>query len=520
MAIELGGALTYDEILEMQRYSGTEGVNVKWLGATGDGSTDDTTAIQAAINWNSISMVVTSQTTSGTTLTFGGNLTAAFAARLNAGTNVNVTNVTDRDTLQNFNISPFTQTRYTNASASVGAGTVTISLAVLGTVEVGDVIRFDFADRGKIYFPPGTYKVTAALELNYYDEMSFVLEGAGNGSVITGSVNGAILSRTVGNTASGIKVVRNLKVVNGHATGTGIKLLGCVGASVENCHVTAYRGIECDSGNSWQVTNCKLTGISGASTTSGSIGIYGENATSIINTDIQAFHHGIRHSNVGLQVIGGRIEVCDAGIFLGQDRSGGTELSSAVVLAGISMESNITAIHLFSASNVNLLAVSQGSNDGAGPGGADPERGVYIESAGSVTLAGCNMGGYYSVAALDASGSTGSTAMIGGTFTADSGGGSNIIGPTDNEKFTSISNGHIGHYDGQQVTLTVGNLPTAAGAFMGKVYRVSDATSATPGRSWSGGSLTTNAVAGGGSVVAPVVCVWDGTAGAFKWVVI
>ena len=134
--------------------------------------------------------------------------------------------------------------------------------------------------------------------------------------------------------------------MNNNGAGGGIRMMGTVGGSIENCHVTAYRGLALLSGNSWQVFNSKLT----SGRASGSVGIIGSNAVSIVNCDIQAFEHGIRHHNMGLQVIGGRIEVCTVGIMLGQDQNGNNFQSTAFFIAGTSMEANGIGIHANAAS--------------------------------------------------------------------------------------------------------------------------------------------------------------------------
>lgn len=290
-------------------------------------------------------------------------------------------------------------------------------------------------DRGIIFFPPGTYKVTQSIVFDGKNpdttttssggsdvgELSITFMGVGDASIISGNFSDYIFKRSNGNTVSGTRAFRNLRISNVHATGGGILMMGFVGGSIENCKIGAYRCVTATSYNCLQMLNCNLA----SGTASGAWGVLGANGLAIINCDIQACAHGIRHYNIGLQVIGGRIEDCTVGIMLGQDIDGSSSASSAGVILGVSMENNITGIYANSAINFLIAGVSQG--------GANPaiQYGVRCVTLNSSLLTGVSMSNSsaFGVAAFDLTGTDGGLTIIG--CTAAGGGGTQWSLPAD-----------------------------------------------------------------------------------------
>ncbi len=265
-------------------------------------------------------------------------------------------------------------------------------------------------DRGIIFFPPGTYKATSAITFNYDGEHSIIFEGCGDLSTLSGNFNGYILDRSNTNPTGGIRVIRNLKISNAHATGGCIRFEGSVAGSVENCFLNGYRVITAIAGNSWHIQNCNIVG----STSAGAWGIMAANAVAVINCDFQACAHGIRHYNTGLQVIGGRIETCTVGIMLGQDESGNSTQSTGALVAATSMEANQTGIDLNSCSLANIIGVHAS-------GGVSMVRGFYCHGASFSILNACATSGSYTTAGFDADCNGG--LVFNGCQGASSGGG-------------------------------------------------------------------------------------------------
>jgi hypothetical protein len=495
----LGRDLTYDEIVSLLNYGPNHGINVKWFRATGDGVTDDADAINRAINWNSIEMAVTAQTVAGgTTLTFGANLTAAFAARLNAGTQVNVYNVTDPTTIRHVGSGGLTSF-YVDNSASVGAGTLTIIQdgildPVLGTVEVGDIIRFSFAERGRIFFPPGTYLIGEELTFNWNgDNHSLILTGCGDASFITGSFAGYLIDRSVQNPTTGTIVVEKLRLHNGNAAGGGVRIRGVVGgAAVRDCKISAFKGIVCTNGNSWEVSNNKLNW----STTAGSVGIICSNGGTISNNDIVSYDEGIRHGNLGIHIFGGRIEVCNTGILLGKNEGGSNENSSGFVLSGISMESCIEyGIRCYECGSGAIIGVGVTANDGNGV------RGIDLSGSSYVTVAASSVAGTFSTCGINAD-NAGGAVFISVNSSITGGGGTDWLFPSDAEKVELINCSTL-------QTPTVSQLPTADPYWATRLRLVDDATTTT----WS----ATAAVVGGGTLTVVTTC--RNVAGTWTWTI-
>jgi Pectate lyase superfamily protein len=254
------------------------------------------------------------------------------------------------------------------------------------------------AHRGVIFFPPGTYKVSAPITFNHDGELSIIFQGVGNLSRITGSVSGGILERSNTNTTGGIRVIRDLKIENHHATGHGIMLRGSVGGCIENCMIGAYRGIDLKDSMDTTVKSVALHSGVGA----GSVGIIAANAVTVIGCDITLFDHGIRAHNIGLQVIGGRMEMNNVAIMLGRDENGAKFQSTGFLIAATSMERNQTGIYFDAATAGQVTGVSIGS-------GAPVLCGLDIRGGYSTLISGVNAGGPFSSAAIDARGAGGVT---------------------------------------------------------------------------------------------------------------
>src|ERR1043165_2428873 len=114
------------------------------------------------------------------------------------------------------------------------------------------------ANRGTIYFPVGTYKVTNPVTFNYDGNLSICFRGEGSASLIQGTVNGYIFDRslvTPNNTIGG-RIFEKLSLVNGSSTAnTGcIRVGSSSGVYIRDCVIKGQVGITTEDsvGNSSQ----------------------------------------------------------------------------------------------------------------------------------------------------------------------------------------------------------------------------------------------------------------------------
>lgn len=244
---------------------------------------------------------------------------------------------------------------------------------------------------GTVYFPKGTYKLTAAVLFEAANlNIRFLFEP---GAKLIGDFADALLKRSPNSPIGGVHVVENGTFENGNAGGKCIMLHSCVSGRIANCQLsgsaTGLIGVETYNSQSVTLDTCTLTGFAGT-------GIMAGNATFVLDSDITGCLEGIRHSNIGLVVIGGRFEVNGCAIRLGMDSTGAGFTSAGVHISGLSMESNDKGIEAGNASGVFIGGVSCQVAVDAPPGldTTDGPFGLYVDSS-NVEVSGCSFGGDY-----------------------------------------------------------------------------------------------------------------------------
>lgn len=224
--------------------------------------------------------------------------------------------------------------------------------------------------QGRFYVPEGTYKTTAPISTARL--IDFVMQGDGPGSCIIGNFAGAMGSPTgyiiAGATAGGQKgpsVIRDLNLVNNAQTaGTGAIWMPFGTSIIESCWLKGFNAVNLSNGNDGGAPSSMVRGnlfnCSANNTVAGSWAIAASNSHSLIGNDIAGFDHGIRASNTGVTILGGRFEVNNIGIALGitdwyPNAPGnpggifgqnlvGILQSSGTLIAGMSFEQNNTAV--------------------------------------------------------------------------------------------------------------------------------------------------------------------------------
>jgi hypothetical protein len=258
------------------------------------------------------------------------------------------------------------------------------------------------ANRGLIFFPAGTYRITAPITANFNGELSIIFQGVGFASRIIGSVNGPLIDRSNENSTSGIRVIEKLDLKNEHPSGTAIRWLGSVGSAIRDCRVNAFIGCDVSgNGGGFAIQNLHCTG-GGAP---GSIGICAGGHIAIHGCDITGWDHGIRCSLGGQSILGCRLEVNNQAIVLGLDRAGNVMQTNANIIGGCTFEANQTAIRVGAADGFTIHSIAL-------TGGVSMSRGLWLESAAHGLISGVAISGHYSVAGIDTSGSNGRVVFI------------------------------------------------------------------------------------------------------------
>lgn len=354
--------------------------------------------------------------------------TGATAARTDADARSDIYNVKDYGALGN------------NVNDDTAA--IQAAINIINSARAGQ----DGTYTGTIFFPPGTYKITSALNLFNGNSVnqSFVFQGTGRASLITGSFadylirydpaagtggldnfvlrdmylknsysnaitaaswSGGTATYTTtsahgvgvgaeiqitgmapvgyngtfttiaGTTGSTVKVTMSnpgAQTTLGILVGGGIKLFNTNTTSIYNAQIAANvavnTGAQFSFGGAFNVSmfNVHLGGVSGSNPPPGNYGwLTNADAGGCYGCDIQNFDHGIHAFGAAAgSVFGGRIEVNNIGINLGQDETGADNQTSDVTISGVSMEANNEAMYISHASNLVVSAVSiQGSTN-------------------------------------------------------------------------------------------------------------------------------------------------------------
>jgi hypothetical protein len=240
---------------------------------------------------------------------------------------------------------------------------------------------------GTILFPAGTYKVTSAITVDSTPSCKFLGEA---NAVIAGDFNGYIFNVSGGfnYACHAFEHLRITNTNNTNVTSGCIKFSGTISGKVTSCVIGSDGGIGVNQDSSQDITCDTCTFIGDGIGGAGGIGFMAGNAGAAINCDFVGWSEAaIRHQNLGLNVIGCRIEVCSGGIQLGLDASGGNASSAGVHISGVSMESNDVHIKLFAASGVKIEGV------GAQSFVAGNTHGLWIVGGSAVHVDSCGFSG-------------------------------------------------------------------------------------------------------------------------------
>ena len=210
-------------------------------------------------------------------------------------------------------------------------------------------------NRGTIYFPPGTYRVSAPIDLSEYVVNAHLIGEMGL-STIVGDLSDYVIKRGIlgnmGGTGGG-HLIKKLKIINKHANGGGIRFGNCVGGAIRNCDITANQGINTaqdDSligGGYWgsmeiSIENCHLR--PGANV-AGSCGIMQFADGPVTNCTVIGFDVGMKiWGGQGCQTLMGcYFERNNIGLYPGMSPRASASVSNYMV-SGCRFKNNGTAI--------------------------------------------------------------------------------------------------------------------------------------------------------------------------------
>jgi hypothetical protein len=171
---------------------------------------------------------------------------------------------------------------------------------------------------GIVYFPSGTYSVTAPLTFSQTLPTSVALIGSGyRSAVIVGNFAGYIISKTDNNIPS-LQTVQDLTIINNRVNvdSGAILFQNTERGLITRCYIVGFIGIRTDS-NAFDthIEDCSLPGLGGAPL--GSIGIM-MGQTTVVNCRITGYDEAIRVTNIGGSIIGCACEVNRTAVMLGK----------------------------------------------------------------------------------------------------------------------------------------------------------------------------------------------------------
>lgn len=373
---------------------------------------------------------------------------------------------------------------------AIGDGTTDDTTAVQAAVD-----WTSGANRGTIYFPPGTYKVTAPITFNYAGALSICFRGEGAVSSINGTVNtGYILDRHLGSPSNQATVViEKLSISNNSGTaGTGgIRLGSTISGIIRDCAVGGFNCITTEDATGVSSQNILMDEVRPLpSNAIGGHGIIMGGAGAILGCDVHGADTGMRLYGSGWTVFGCRVERCNTAYLLGVDSAGTDQGASGFSMVGGTTEGCVVNMDFsgtcsgFFISAINFLN-HLSPNCGPDPGTGSPERGIWIRAnkASGGVISGVSAGGDACTVAqiqVDAATNRSDILFVGCTATVLRGGGAPYVFP---------SNAYTAQFQNcNSVPIwTFSQLPTGGNVLEGDEFDISDGTD---GLTW--GQTVTN----------------------------
>lgn len=245
-------------------------------------------------------------------------------------------------------------------------------------------------NRGTIFFPPGIYVVSQAIDFSI-PNINVAFVGV-PGATVTVNFSDYVFKRGPDGAAgtAGVHIIENLTIINTNATGGAIRMGQCVGAAIRNCVITANLGINTSvadgstdqSSLSVSIENCTL---SPGANPSGSIGLMLLANGPVIGCHVKGYAIGVETwgPEGATNILGCTFELCGIGYKPGVTPTGAST-SSGITLSGCLFKNCGTAIG-GSVANACFSGIRIEGDTGTIAG--DPQYGINI-SAGVCVFAG------------------------------------------------------------------------------------------------------------------------------------
>ena len=263
--------------------------------------------------------------------------------------------------------------------------------------------------RGTIYFPPGTYYVSAPIDFSataspQASGLFVAFRGEMGLTTIVGDFADYVLKRGVESTPrwDGHWDIERLTIINRHAGGGGIRLGATQGSSIRDCDITADVAINDDNTDNFidggnvngafelLIENCNCRPYNTLAT--GSIGLYKCSDGPVTNCTFTGFDVGTctASGQGGAAFLGCYWEGNNYGFFPGHGVEAWAGSGSNFVLEGGHFKNNGIAIYGGGGSGIYhgvYIEAATGSISG------NPQYGIRVVSGGAGTFAGMSING-------------------------------------------------------------------------------------------------------------------------------
>ena len=487
----------------LQQRSG-DFINVRDYGAVGDGSTDDTAAIQAAFNDIKIQSVG-----SGTVVTLPSAPQGHVyfpAGTYKVASNINMNNLgsvavtgdgpgsaiigsfgpTTADTTSTFNIAS-SLVNWTAAGAAPANGRLIGIVSTTGTLPTPLAV-------GNLYYIVSSSGTTCKLS-NTSGGAALTLGGSQSGTtVLVDMLSGFIFGATTqNNNGNGPAIFRDLNIQNGATSRFSGCILTVTPTQVDTCQLGGFNCLDFvvgtgnanGQGSPATATACSVRNTefrcSAAATVVGSWGVCIGNAQSVFDCDLESFDNAIRHNSTGGNIASTRIEVSHVGVALGIDDFGTSVQSTGLNILDGSYEANdIGILNIGGASSCTVSGTAMLGEAGAPNGNS--QKGIDWVSGNFNTCISCAMNGQNSAWTIGGfnSAANGNNVYISCTST-----GANPWVVATGNVFINSNN------PSSTITSTFANLPGSGVRYIGQTAIITDCTTTTVGAVAAGGGANT-----------------------------